>query len=63
MWLNDETGREALIKFTYKDSARRVLASYSHNEAFSDMRCEIATAEIINAFLASDTNIVLKEYR
>jgi len=54
VWINEESGREALVKFTYKDSARRVLASYSRDEAFADVRCEMASADIINAFLTKE---------
>lgn len=67
VWINEESGREALVKFTYKDSARRVLASYGRDDAFIDVRCEMASADIIDAFLAKeDTNQtmnVLKEQR
>jgi len=33
VWVK-ESGREALIKFTYKDSAKRVLAAHSHSKEF-----------------------------
>ena len=45
-----ENGREALVRFTYKDSAKRVLAAHTRAESFKDIRCAMATQETIKSF-------------
>lgn len=62
VWVK-ENGREALVKFTYKDSARRVIAGQTREQSLSDFRCSLASSETVANFLAgqreaSNTNII-----
>ena len=65
VWLS-ENGREALVKFLYKDSAKRVIATHARDKSFEDIRCVAATQETINDFFSkqtSEVNLIRKTRR
>ena len=53
VWVS-ENGREALVRFSYKDSARRVvLATNREQSLLNDLKCTLATPDVIKTFQAA----------
>ena len=59
------SGREALVKFTYKDSAKRAMAAHSRSSEFQDLKLSQPSADTISDFLRSceSKNDVIRETR